>query len=150
MERVVLRIDPRIQAQLDFRSLDAAGSRSRQENLHKRAMHLASRELAGAEGASNPACSFLEFLVLLFTQSETRQTAAGGPVASVFGDWDMLWRNAYRGWVSYIGALKRKWSNYSNRIVLVMAEAEMDVQREEILKHVNSERDSRPTANADR
>jgi hypothetical protein len=31
-----------------------------------------------------------------------------------------------------------------------MAEAEMDVQREEILKHVNSERDSRPTANADR
>jgi hypothetical protein len=71
-------------------------------------------------------------------------------VASVFGDWDMLWRNVYRGWLSYIGALKRKWSNYSNRIVLVMAEAEMDVQREEILKHVNSERDSRPTANADR
>jgi hypothetical protein len=48
----------------------------------------------------------------------------------------MGWRSAYRRCIAYVGALKEKCANYFDGIVLAIAETEMDMRREEILKQI--------------
>jgi hypothetical protein len=51
----------------------------------------------------------------------------------------MKWREIFGGWTRSVDALKKKWANYSDRLVISLAEEEMEIRREQILKQIKAQ-----------
>jgi hypothetical protein len=51
----------------------------------------------------------------------------------------MRWNQIYSGWARHLEVLKRKWKRNSNALIAALAEAEVDLRREEILKQIRGQ-----------